>query len=866
MTVSFTGQLLRRGDAGFEDAAVSRIFNQRRPSTRPAAVLRAADAADVAAGVRLARAEGLKVAVRAGGHSWAAWSLRDDTLLIDLAAFTSMSYDDDSGIAIVGPAVRGGVDLDPFLAGRGRFFAGGHCPTVGIGGFLLQGGMGWNCRGWGWAAESIEAIQVVTADGDVLECDASENADLFWAARGSGPGFFGVVTAFRLRTRPRYRELTQTTYVYPAEASQDVLGWLHHARHDVPPSVELVAVGITPPLPPEVDHAGPVLVVDGVSFDGGPGSLAALDTCPVAGQALLRRIAQPATIDELRTEQCRANPEGHRYTVDNAYLAGETGSLIPAMTPAFTELPTAKSFSLWFDLAHLPTRPLPDMALSVQADVYFAAYVVCEEPAQDGACRSWIDDTMRRLEPFSAGCYLGDSDLTIRPDRFMSDAAWDRFRAIRAARDPDRLFAGYDCADESALNAGGRPATTTTTQTQAADQARGALQAMSTTYLKEAVPAAQVTANLAAVKETVTGVIADIRDRGDEAVREYSAKFDQWSPADFRLSTGQIEDIVAALPPQVIADIEFAQAQIRRFAQAQLASMHEVEVETLPGVFLGHRHLPISSAGSYIPGGRLLGGVQAVTALALGTQAIGKVDLLAGPGNAYVAEAKRQLFGEVGIDLFAGPTEILVIADSSADPEVVAVDLLSQAEHGPDSPAVLVTTSRALGETVLKYVEAILPAMPTNDFADPAWRDHGRVIVVDDIDEAFAVADSFASEHVEVLTASPRDALDKMRNYGALFLGEGTCVSYGDKVIGTNHVLPTRGAARYTGGLWVGKYLKTVTYQEVRDPASSALLGEVCGRASRVELFEGHARSGDIRAAKIRGTRPGWLADALDSR
>jgi sulfopropanediol 3-dehydrogenase len=260
----------------------------------------------------------------------------------------------------------------------------------------------------------------------------------------------------------------------------------------------------------------------------------------------------------------------------------------------------------------------------------------------------------------------------------------------------------------------------------------------------------------------------------------------------------------------------------------------------------------------------LLGGVQAVTALALGTETIGKVDLLAGPGNAYVAEAKRQLFGEVGIDLFAGPTEILVIADAAADPEIVAVDLLSQAEHGPDSPAVLVTTSRALGETVVRYIEAILPGMPTRDFAGPAWRDHGQVIVVDDIDEAFAVADTFASEHVEVLTATPRDALAKMRNYGALFLGEGTCVSYGDKVIGTNHVLPTRGSARYTGGLWVGKYLKTVTYQEVRDPQSTALLGEVCGRASRVEFFEGHARSGDIRAAKVRGTRPDWLATALD--
>ena len=439
---------------------------------------------------------------------------------------------------------------------------------------------------------------------------------------------------------------------------------------------------------------------------------------------------------------------------------------------------------------------------------------------------------------------------------------------------------------------------------------------MSKTYLKEAVPAAQVARDLAGVRETVTAVIADIRARGDEAVRAYSARFDNWSPDDFRLTAAQVEDIIATLPGQVIDDIEFAQAQVRGFARAQLESMREIEVETLPGVFLGHKHLPVESAGAYIPGGRypltasahmtvltakvagvrrvaactppirgeipaatvaamylagadeiyLLGGVQAVTALALGTQSIGKVDLLAGPGNAYVAEAKRQLFGEVGIDLFAGPTEILVIADETADPEVVAVDLLSQAEHGPDSPAILITTSAALGATVLEYIGKILPAMPTNDFAGPAWRDHGQVIVTNGIDEAFAVADSFAAEHVEVLTSRPRDALEKMRNFGALFLGEGTCVSYGDKVIGTNHVLPTRGAARYTGGLWVGKYLKTVTYQEVRDPAASARLGEVCGRASRVELFEGHARSGDIRAAKVDGPRPRWLAEALDSR
>jgi sulfopropanediol 3-dehydrogenase len=237
------------------------------------------------------------------------------------------------------------------------------------------------------------------------------------------------------------------------------------------------------------------------------------------------------------------------------------------------------------------------------------------------------------------------------------------------------------------------------------------------------------------------------------------------------------------------------------------------------------------------------------------------VNLIAGPGNAYVAEAKRQLFGQIGIDLFAGPTEILVLADGDADPYTCAVDLLSQAEHGPDSPAILITTSEELGHRAVEHIEAILPDMPTKDFAGPAWRDHGQVIVVDGIDELYELADEFASEHVEVLTAEPRLALERMTQYGALFLGEGTCVSYGDKVIGTNHVLPTRGAARYTGGLWVGKYLKTVTYQEVTEPGSSAFLGRLCGRAARVELFEGHARSGDLRAAKFGGDALPWATE-----
>ena len=410
------------------------------------------------------------------------------------------------------------------------------------------------------------------------------------------------------------------------------------------------------------------------------------------------------------------------------------------------------------------------------------------------------------------------------------------------------------------------------------------------------------------VRATVEQVIADVRTRGDEAVREYSAKFDNYSPESFLLDPDDIASIMARVPQQVIDDIVFVQEQVRVMAQKQLESLAEFEIETLPGVFLGQKNLPVESAGAYIPGGKypllasahmtiitakvagvkrvaactplikgdmpdatlaamhlagadeiyLLGGIQAIAAMAIGTETIKPVNMLAGPGNAFVAEAKRQLFGEVGIDLFAGPTEVLIVADEHADPFIVAVDLLSQAEHGPDSPAVLITTSEKLGHAVIEHIDTLLVDLPTRDFAVPAWRDCGAVHIVDSIDDAYALANDYAYEHVQILTAEPRDALESMHNYGALFLGEGTCVSYGDKVIGTNHVLPTRGAARYTGGLWVGKYLRTVTYQEVNNTESSVFLGELCGRAARVERFEGHARSGDVRVAKYRGTALPW--------
>ncbi|KAJ5609989.1 hypothetical protein N7510_006708 [Penicillium lagena] len=412
------------------------------------------------------------------------------------------------------------------------------------------------------------------------------------------------------------------------------------------------------------------------------------------------------------------------------------------------------------------------------------------------------------------------------------------------------------------------------------------------------------------VPAIVRSVIDDIRTRGDDAVRAYSEKFDKWSPSSFKLSQDEIQQIISTVPQQIIDDIKKAQENVRVFALAQKASLKDFELEIRPGVHLGQKNIPISSVGAYIPGGRypllasahmtiltakcagvphvvactppiagkipantvaamhyagadeiyLLGGVQAIAAMAIGTSTMKKVDFIAGPGNAFVAEAKRQLFGvEIGIDLPAGPTEILIVADEHADPFVVATDLLSQAEHGIDSPAVLITNSQSVGEKTIQEVDRLLKILPTADVAGVSWDRLGEVIVVEDLGQAYKLADEFAFEHVQILTQMPREALEKMSNYGALFLGEKTCVSYGDKCIGTNHVLPTRGAARFTGGLWVGKYLKTVTYQEVTSPEESGELGRLCGRAARAENFEGHARSGDVRAHQYLNDKFEWI-------
>lgn len=427
-------------------------------------------------------------------------------------------------------------------------------------------------------------------------------------------------------------------------------------------------------------------------------------------------------------------------------------------------------------------------------------------------------------------------------------------------------------------------------------------------HLKKGQDAASLAAADGQVRATVETILADIEKRGDQAVREYSKRFDQWDPADFLLSQDAIAQAMDRLSARELEDIRFAQAQIRRFAEIQRQSMQDVEVETRPGVVLGHKHIPVNNVGCYIPGGKypliasahmsvltakvagvprviatappyqgqphpaivaamhmagadeilVLGGVQAVAAMAIGTGSIKPVDMLVGPGNQYVAEAKRQLYGRVGIDLFAGPTETLVIADESVDGEMCAVDLLGQAEHGPTSPAVLLTNSEKLARDTLAEVQRQLGILPTAEIARKAWNDHGQVIVCDSIDEMIQVADELAFEHVQVMTADPDLFLRRMSNYGALFLGPRTNVSFGDKVIGTNHTLPTNRNARYTGGLWVGKFLKTCTYQRVLTDEASAEIGAYCSRLCHMENFAGHGEQANLRVRRYGQRDVAW--------
>lgn len=422
-------------------------------------------------------------------------------------------------------------------------------------------------------------------------------------------------------------------------------------------------------------------------------------------------------------------------------------------------------------------------------------------------------------------------------------------------------------------------------------------------YLKRGMAETARTANKSNVKDIVAKSLADIEQGGDTAVRKMSEKFDSYSPASFKLDTDAIKALIAKLSTQEMADIKFAQKQVRNFAQAQRASMQDIEVETMPGVILGHKNIPVQSVGCYVPGGKfpmvasahmsvvtatvagvprivamtppfngepnpaviaamhmggaheiyVLGGIQAVGAMAIGTETIEPVHMLVGPGNEFVAEAKRQLYGRVGIDLFAGPTETMVIADDTVDAELCATDLLGQAEHGYNSPAVLVTNSETLAKETLKEVDRLLDILPTADTASISWRDYGEVIVCDSYDEMLAVANDIASEHVQVMTDRDDWFLERMHSYGALFLGARTNVANGDKVIGTNHTLPTEKAGRYTGGLWVGKYLKTHSYQKVTTDKAASQIGEIGSRLCMLEGFVGHAEQCNVRVRRYGG-------------
>lgn len=440
--LEFTGRLVLAGDADFETARVDRIFNRRVPGRRPAAVLLAETEQDVVNGVRLAAARGWRVAVRSGGHSWAQWSVRDEALVIDLGRFKEISYDEQTAVVTVTGSVLGGMELDPFLAERGRFFSGGHCPTVGVGGFILQGGQGWNARGWGWAAERLLAIDVVTADGELVRADATQNADLLWAARGAGPGFFGVVTRFHLETSPRPALFAHTVQVYPMELFDEVMTWLQGMHGQIDERVEIVAVAMTPPADP--DH-GPVLAVTALAFVDDQSQaravLAPFEDSPVLDRALTRQYAKPTPLSEHRAEQLRANPEGHRWRTDNAWVQGPPEQVVPAIRRAFTDLPNASSFSIWFSMA--PLRELPDMAFSLQSEIYVATYTLWTDDRDDARYLDWVSARMTEMQPVTAGQYLGDSDLATRQLKFMADSNWATLQEIRAARDPDGLFVGY---------------------------------------------------------------------------------------------------------------------------------------------------------------------------------------------------------------------------------------------------------------------------------------------------------------------------------------------------------------------------------------------------------------------------------------
>ncbi|KAF2220787.1 FAD binding domain protein [Elsinoe ampelina] len=435
-------------EAVYEEARVGRVFNHRRPKRYPVAVVKAETPDHVVEAVRLAKSKGHRVSVRSGGHSWAAWSVRDNAVLIDLGNMKHISLDSEKGIATVSPSTTGSM-LNDYLSQRGLMFAGGHCPDVGLGGFLLQGGMGWNCRNWGWACEKIRALDVVNADGELTRVDAENNSDLLWAAKGAGPGFPAIVVRYHLEVRPKVPAMRSSAFVYPISRYREVMRWVVDITPDFDPDTEIVAVGNTPP---GIDQK--CIVALFVTFKNSEEEcLAALTPANSSRPAdpLVEAVDQETSLAKEYRDQAGANPQGHRYCADNGYVANDEDP-VDVLEPAFTTLPTDKAFALWYGMAPCSRRDMPDMALSMQSDHYFAIYTIWEHEKDDDRCQTWTESVMKRIAPKCDGAYLGDSDFQIRQTRYWTDEKARRLMELRRKRDPEGRICGYlDHGDQAGL-------------------------------------------------------------------------------------------------------------------------------------------------------------------------------------------------------------------------------------------------------------------------------------------------------------------------------------------------------------------------------------------------------------------------------
>jgi FAD binding domain len=449
--MNFKGKIIHKNHPDYEEARVGRVFNHRRPDRFPEAVFFPENELDVIEAVKYAKQNQHKIAIRAGGHSWAAWSVRETGILLDLQHLNKITFDKNTNIVSAGPATKGGQELNPFLKKYDRMFCGGHCPTVGIGGFLLQGGQGWNARGWGWAAEYIVAIDVVTSNGELLRADCENHSDLFWAARGAGPGFFGVVVCFHLKTVAFPKAIFACTNVYPAHLGKSIIDWWQGIHGTISPNVELVLLGQTMPFNNEIKNVFIVhsLVLE-VSEEKALEALKPMQNCPFNTEAYVVRDFYQTTFAEQLLLQTEANPEGHRWAVNNAWLSGDSELISEKILPAFTKMPTPKTFSLLYSMA--PLRTLPDMAFSMQTEIYYATYVIWENETDDLKNQNWLNDILKNIKPITAGQYLGDSDLKIHHRKFMSDKNWIKLQEIRSKYDKDELFHTYACKTEADLN------------------------------------------------------------------------------------------------------------------------------------------------------------------------------------------------------------------------------------------------------------------------------------------------------------------------------------------------------------------------------------------------------------------------------